>query len=276
MLDRARVPGNRRDDKINMKILFLDILTGDSKVREEINRKVYKGSTYSEAMRKAFSLDKKEWAYCDASKGMFPQKLGGFDGVVIGGSVEDPVTGQEKPWMVTTYKFIRKIVKSGLPLLGICGGLQFTVRALGKKVILNPKGRELGTLPISLTRSGEIDPLFNGLPQKINVELSHKVMAHDLKKEWKLLASSELCKTQAIAISDRIRLVQFHPEMKRGELRSIAKTRKKLLIEIGFVKNGKKFDEFLSSIKSTDAVNKRILKNFLNYFVLPFIDKKPR
>ncbi|MEK7066662.1 MAG: type 1 glutamine amidotransferase [Patescibacteria group bacterium] len=260
--------------KNKIKILYLDILTDNPETTKEINRDVYKSSNYSEAMRRAFSLSSDEWVDCYVPDGKFPEDFSSFDGVVIGGSTEDPIKGREKPWMVDSHVFIKKIAKAGIPILGICGGLQFVVRAFGKKLILNPKGRELGTKEIKLTKDGAGDLLFKGLPKINFVQLSHKVMADDLKPEWKLLATSKLCNTQAIAIGDKIRLTQFHPEMKADELKALIKSRKSAMFGEGIVKNEKEFRAFLSAIKSTAKVNKQILKNFLNYFVLPYSAKR--
>ena len=234
------------------RILFLDILTGDAKIRNERHKKVYRGKTYSEIMRKAFGLKKDEWVLVDASGGKFPKDIAGFRAVVIGGSLEDPLPGTEKPWVKKTYAVIKQVIKNRIPILGICGGLQFTVRALGGKVILNPKGREFGSIDVQLTRKGMNDPLFKGLSKKIIVASSHTCMAANLKPGWKLLASSKLCRVQAIAIGDRIRLLQFHPEKTARMLKNAAQ-----------MKNLK-----VGQIKNTSRAGKKILQNFLKYFVL--------
>ncbi|MEK7498898.1 MAG: gamma-glutamyl-gamma-aminobutyrate hydrolase family protein, partial [Patescibacteria group bacterium] len=136
--------------KHKIKVLFFDILTPDLKQRELFNKEIYRGSTYSETTRKMVGLKPESWVYCDATLGIFPEDITQFDGVIIGGSTGDPVVGHEKPWIKKTYPYIRKIVKKGIPLLGICGGLQFTVRALGGEVIFNPKGKEFGTIRVEV------------------------------------------------------------------------------------------------------------------------------
>ncbi len=265
---------NNMNKKIKPKILFLDILTDDPKIKDKINKTIYKGKNYSESMRKMFSLGKDEWTTCDAATDKFPENPENFDAVVIGGSTMNPVPGEEKPWMKETFKFIKKIINKEIPLLAICGGLQFTIRAFGKKIITNPKGREFGTLPIVLTKKGQNDPLFQGLPKNISACLSHKCMVEKVDKKWKLLASSKLCAFQAFAIGDNIRLTQFHPEMKTSEIKTLAKTRKEQLLTEKFLKNNKEFNDFIKSIKNTDKIGKKIIKNFITYFVLPHKKKK--
>jgi len=122
-------------------------------------------------------------------------------------------------------------------------------------VILNPKGKEFGSIEVKLTNQGIRDPLFKGLGGKITVASSHKCMAKNLKSSWKLLAFSGLCRVQALAIGNRIRLLQFHPEMKANSLLGLAHMR------------GLKGNTDL--IKTTGKDGKKILRNFLDYFVLP-------
>lgn len=263
----------------DLKVLFLDILTNDPKIKDEINAKVYKDSSYSEATRKIFGLEKKQWDYLDAGKDNLPKEIGAFDAVVIGGSVADPIEGHESKWMHDTYAFIKRIADKKIPILGICGGLQFTVRALGGKVIRNPKGRELDVLPLKLTTKGRSDPLFKGLPKNVFVCSSHKCMAERIDPKWELLASSKLCDIHAIAIGDRIRLTQFHPEMKVRELKAIAEWRREPLIKEGFFKDAKDFDRSMQRMKKDDKAGKKIIQNFLKYIVLPkrmVLDKKSR
>ncbi len=260
--------------KPSVKILFFDILTPDLKQQEEFNEKIYNGGSYSEWVRKMMRLRSDEWEYCNAAQGEFPEDISKFDGVIIGGSTGDPVVGHEKPWMRKTYPFIKKIVKKKIPLLGICGGLQFTVRALGGEVVFNPKGRELGTIRVELNRDGKEDFLFKGLPKNIFVQSSHKCIAKDLLSGWQLFGSSKLCEPQAVGIGECVRLLQFHPEKSATQLKKLVRMRKEALIGEGFLKNEKAFVKFLDSIKNTEKTGKAILKNFLSYFVIPFKEHK--
>lgn len=250
----------------NLKILFLDILTGDRRLRRDIEATVYNGTTPAEHMRKFLGLAKNELVGIDGSKKDLP-KPEDYDAIIIGGSLEDPIKGQEKLWMKKVYKFIRLAIKKEVPILGICGGLQFTVRALGGSIVLNPKGREFGGTIIDITSKGRNDPLFRGLPKKNILQSSHKCIAKNLKPDWLLLASSGLCRAQAIAIGGNIRLLQFHPEMTGQQVAALARMRKADLVQEGFLRDEQEWKAFLVSIKSTKRVGKKILKNFLVYFI---------
>lgn len=248
-----------------LKILFLDILTDDEKLRKQIRAKVDFGKTYGEIFRNGFGLPNGSFVTKDASKGKLPDLIK-YSAIVMGGSIEDPVEGKEKPWMKEVYKFIRMAKDNRIPILGICGGLQFTVRALGGKVVYNPKGRNFGTASTNLTVAGKRDPLFNDLPSKIVVQSSHKCIAEKLKSGWKLLASSGKSPFDAIAIGNNIRLLQFHPELGVKNIRALAEMRKNALVKEGFVKQNE-FSKFIKSFKDTSRAGKTILGNFVKYFV---------
>jgi len=250
----------------NLKVLFLDILTDDQKLRKIFERE--EGSTYAEQMRSAFSLSEKELMAVDGSKGEFPNP-NDFDAIVIGGSVEDPVKGKEKAWMKKVYQYIRSVTEKEVPILGICGGLQFTVRAFGGSIVYNPRGREFGSVEVVLNAVGSKDLLFRGMAKKNIVQSSHKCMAKSQMAEGKVLASSNMCDIQAIAVGDHIRLLQFHPEMTRQKVQALANVRKEELIKEGFVRDEKEFRKFVSSIQNTEQIGRKILKNFVTYFVLP-------
>ena len=250
-----------------IKILFLDILTGDKKIKKDIENKVYQGGTYGEHIRKIFGLSKKELVVLDGSKNI-SAKPSKYDAIIMGGSVENPVKNIERPWMKKVYKFILEAIDKNVPILGICGGLQFVVRALGGEIIPNSKGREFGSVNINITQAGMRDRLFRGLPKNIIIQSSHKCILKGLRSKWTLLASSNLCDIQAIAIGKNIRLLQFHPEMISRQIKALAQMRKEPLLREGFVGNEKEFKEFLSSIKNTEKTGKKILQNFIKYFVV--------
>ena len=246
------------------KILFLDIFTDNTKFKKMIERTVYNGGTYSEHVRKMFGLNKNQWLKLDASKGKFPEKFLNVSGVVIGGSSKDPIIGQEADWMFETYKFINRVIKKNLPILGICGGLQFVVKALGGEIIYNPKGKEFGAIAVHIKKS---DPLFRSLSKSFIVPSNHKCMVGKFNGKAKLLASSKMCSIQALAIGDKIRLVQFHPERTKEQNMALAELTRDHLVEDGVIKNKEEYPKFLESLNNNSDAGKIILGNFLNHFI---------
>ena len=98
----------------------------------------------------------------------------------------------------------------GLPVLGICYGLQYMVHALGGKVRPARK-REYGHAQVEV--DGTESRLFEGLPKSLNVWMSHGDEAEHLPTGFQLTAKS----TNAVAAienpAQKMWAVQFHPEV---------------------------------------------------------------
>jgi len=204
------------------KILLLDILTGNPKTRREVEGRLYGGKPYMTNIVRALGIGKGAYAIVDASRAQFPSPRD-FYILIIGGSAGNPVRGTEGDWMKKTYCFIREAERAQVPILGICGGMQFTVRALGGRIALNPRGLHFGAVDISLTREGVRDPLFQGLPKKFLAYCNHACIVPATRPGWKVLASSDAARIEALAIGPRVRLVEFHPEKNAAEMRTIAR-----------------------------------------------------
>ena len=103
----------------------------------------------------------------------------------------------------------KQVFDLGLPVLGICYGLQFMVHALGGKVRPADK-REYGHAKVEIKNGSR---LFQGLPQVLAVWMSHVDEAVELPAGFRLTASS----TSAVAAIEnperKMWAVQFHPEV---------------------------------------------------------------
>ncbi|MDE2291655.1 MAG: glutamine-hydrolyzing GMP synthase, partial [Elusimicrobia bacterium] len=104
----------------------------------------------------------------------------------------------------------REILESGLPLLGICYGMQLLIQLHGGRVAPAAR-REYGHARISVRGS---DPLFAGLPRRMDVWMSHGDRAKTLGNGFKVLAATESAPFAAIGDAKRRMYgVQFHPEV---------------------------------------------------------------
>jgi GMP synthase (glutamine-hydrolysing) len=102
-----------------------------------------------------------------------------------------------------------RVLGMGLPILGICYGLQFMVHALGGKVLAAAK-REYGHADVEIKKGSR---LFEGLPAKLSVWMSHGDEAAELPAGFHLVASSPSAVAAIEAPERKMWAVQFHPEV---------------------------------------------------------------
>ena len=102
-----------------------------------------------------------------------------------------------------------RVLELGLPVLGICYGLQFMVHTLGGKVRAAEK-REYGHASVEVTDHSR---LFEGLPKKLSVWMSHGDEAVELPAGFRLIASSSTAVAAIEAPERKMWAVQFHPEV---------------------------------------------------------------
>jgi GMP synthase (glutamine-hydrolysing) len=101
------------------------------------------------------------------------------------------------------------IFKLGLPMLGICYGLQYMVYALGGKVRPAAK-REYGHAKVEVEAGSR---LFEGLPKVLAVWMSHGDEAEALPDGFKLTAKSPSAVAAIENAEKQMWAVQFHPEV---------------------------------------------------------------
>jgi GMP synthase (glutamine-hydrolysing) len=103
-----------------------------------------------------------------------------------------------------------RILDSGLPILGICYGLQFITHHLGGKIRPADK-REYGFAEVTLLDTDL--PLFAGLPATMEVWMSHGDHAQELAPGFHLMAKTANALAGIANPARRIYAVQFHPEV---------------------------------------------------------------
>lgn len=98
----------------------------------------------------------------------------------------------------------------GIPILGLCYGMQLACHALGGKVHAAPS-REYGRTTCQIL---EPDPLLAGLPKETTVWMSHGDQVDQVAPEWQVLAGTPTCPLAAVRHKQRpIFGLQFHPEV---------------------------------------------------------------
>jgi GMP synthase (glutamine-hydrolysing) len=108
-----------------------------------------------------------------------------------------------------------EIVEAGVPILGICYGMQLLARDIGAELVPLDQA-EYG--PAILVVGDRETPLFDGVPEESRVWMSHGDSVVALPDGYRALASTARCHVAAIGNPEKkIYGVQFHPEVVHTE-----------------------------------------------------------
>ncbi|WP_228200595.1 glutamine amidotransferase [Arcobacter peruensis] len=164
-------------------------------------------------------------------------------GFIISGSHE--MVTDELTWSLLLEKYIKKISKTNIPLLGICYGHQLIAKALGGKSDFNKNGKEIGIVKIKNLSFKNKDPLLKNFPKKFDAFETHYQTVIKLPAKAKILAKNSKDNTQAARFESNIWGVQFHPEFDKEIMKE-------------YILNQK---ETIKDLRSCDISN-TVLKNF--------------
>ncbi|MCX6721342.1 MAG: glutamine-hydrolyzing GMP synthase [Candidatus Staskawiczbacteria bacterium] len=106
----------------------------------------------------------------------------------------------------------QEILEAGVPILGICYGMQWLAHQFDGTVMPHWESKEYGKAEAVFDTA---DKLFSGLPKKNVVWASHGDSVAVLPKGFRQIASSEGGKTIAAMVNRKKKIwgVQFHPEV---------------------------------------------------------------
>jgi GMP synthase (glutamine-hydrolysing) len=102
------------------------------------------------------------------------------------------------------------VYESGLPVLGICYGMQVITKQLGGQVMPGKK-REYGHAILHISQVDS--PLFRGLPDSTTVWMSHGDRLEEMPPEFQALAYTENSPYAVIGNGHNMYGLQFHPEV---------------------------------------------------------------
>lgn len=173
------------------KILVLDF---GSQYNQLITRRVRDFGIYSELLSHKLSAEE--------IKEMHPK------GIIFSG-------GPNSVYAKDAFKVDPEIYKLGIPILGICYGMQLMSYDLGGKV--EPADdSEYGRADIEVIDDDAV--MFKGLPKKQYVWMSHGDRVVEAPEGFKVVATSKNCSISAIA-NDEKKLygIQFHAEVRNSQ-----------------------------------------------------------
>jgi GMP synthase-like glutamine amidotransferase len=177
--------------------------------------------------------------------------------VVMGGPMS--VNDENKfPWLALERQFVREIIESGKPVLGICLGAQIIANAMGAKVFPNPV-KEIGWFPIHAVAS--IDgSVFNFPPSEIVFHWHGETF--DLPPGAIRLAKSEGCENQAFQLGKRVIGLQFHLETTPKSAREIVLNCREELLPSRYVQTE---EEILSASSSRYKSINNLMSSILSF-----------
>lgn len=139
-----------------------------------------------------------------------------YAGVVVGGGPgcisDDPADKDlvEARAEADILGLMPRITERDIPFLGCCYGIGILAHHLGAKVSKERYSEPVGAVTVSKT--GEPDPLIDGLPDQFTALVGHKEAAQSLPDGCMHLLASDSCPMQMIRYGDNVYATQFHPE----------------------------------------------------------------
>ena len=115
---------------------------------------------------------------------------------------------------------IKKCLDAGIPVLGICLGLQALVKAAGGSVVKSPvkeagfRDEDGDYYSVELMETGKRDPLFRGIDSSLKVFQLHGEMVNT-GANMELLATGKYCRNQVIKVGSDSYGIQGHHEITR-------------------------------------------------------------
>ena len=173
-----------------------------------------------------------------------PQPPDVYAGVVVTGSPAMVSDGAD--WSEAAAGWLLQAVQEDIPVLGVCFGHQLLAHALGGRVDDNPRGRQMGTQPISLLSAAADDPLFAEVTDTFLAQTSHQQAVLELPPDSVPLASSPRDVNHAFRYGDNAWGIQFHPEFSADTTRAYIQARRAALKA-----SGQDPDRLLAEIQPT-------------------------
>ena len=118
----------------------------------------------------------------------------------------------ENPWLTATKALIREGAVRRVPVLGICLGHQLCAVALGGEVVRNPRGQQIGVIPVGWTDEAAADELFGAMAGPVRAVQWNNDIVSRLPDGAVLLAETPAGEVQAARFAPTVWGVQWHPE----------------------------------------------------------------
>lgn len=137
-----------------------------------------------------------------------PGDLDGYDGLLVLGGHMGAYDDADFPWLTQVKSLVREAAADRVPVFGICLGHQLVTVALGGSVVVNPRGQQLGILPVGWC--DQADEVLGSRPSA-GVQWNNDVVDR-LPDGAVVLAATPAGELQAARFAPSVWGVQLHPE----------------------------------------------------------------
>lgn len=208
-------------------------------------------------IRVASGIHVRDVKVCNVADGETLPDASGFTGVLVTGS--SAMVTERHDWSERSAEWLNNAAHKGQYIFGICYGHQLLAQTLGGKVDFNPKGREMGTIAVSLHEHAKADAIFADIPDAFDVHSTHMQSVLTAPGDAVVLAYSDKDDCQAFRWKDNVWGVQFHPEFSTEHMREYIHVRRMALIQEG--------SEPKAMRKAVSAAPhaRQVLKNFVEH-----------
>ena len=147
-----------------------------------------------------------------------PRPIDDYGAVFVFGGSMHADQDDRHPWLREENAFIQGLIERGVPLFGVCLGIQLMAKAEGAAVYALPEGPEIGWFPVELTGAATSDPVFGRLPPSFETFGWH-YYTYDVPERADELARSARC-NQAFKLGENAWGIQFHAEVTLATVRT--------------------------------------------------------
>lgn len=133
-----------------------------------------------------------------------------FDWLIVMGGPMNIYQEADYPWLIEEKLCIKRAIKTGRKVLGICLGAQLIADVMQARIYRN-EAPEIGWFDVELTTNAANSRIFSGISKKISAFHWHGD-AFGIPETAMHAASSRACANQAFVYKDRVVGLQFHLE----------------------------------------------------------------
>jgi GMP synthase (glutamine-hydrolysing) len=182
------------------RLLYLENSAGADRVAQVVER-----------FRRA-GFDVESWP---AHRDVFPDDLGGYDGVFVSGSPHGAY--EDVPWIHREHELLQAVVARGIPTLGVCFGSQILASALcGRDQVFRRTSCEVGYAWLDTVDEARDDPLMRGLDKRVRMFVWHNDEVRAAHPSMQVLAWTDDCPNHIWRLrGHNVWGVQGHPEVTR-------------------------------------------------------------